>query len=61
MVKVYYDYIIIDCAPSLGLLTINALAAADEVIIPVMPRFLDVMGLESLLYTIARVKRNINT
>jgi len=60
MVKLFYDYIIIDCAPSLGLLTINALAAADEVIIPVIPRFLDAKGLELLLNSIARLQRNIN-
>ena len=46
-VKPFYDYIIVDCAPSLDLLTINALAAADSVIIPVVPRFLDAKGLWS--------------
>jgi chromosome partitioning protein len=48
MVKPFYDYIIIDCAPALDMLTINALAAADNVIIPVMPRFLDAKVLEFL-------------
>lgn len=59
-VKPIYDYVIIDCAPSLDLLTINALAAADSVIIPVVPRFLDAKGLELLLKTIAQVRKQIN-
>ena len=46
-VKPLYDYVIVDCAPSLDLLTINALAAADSVIIPVVPRYLDAKGLNS--------------
>jgi len=60
MVKPLYDYIIVDCAPSLDLLTINALAAADSIIIPVVPRFLDAKGLELLLKTIAQIRRQIN-
>lgn len=59
-VKMSYDYIIIDCAPSLDLLTINALAAADSVIIPLVPKFLDAKGLELLLKSIAQIKRQIN-
>jgi len=59
-VKSQYDYIIIDCLPSLGMLTINALAASDSVIIPVQPHFLSVKGLELLLKTIGKVKRQIN-
>ena len=55
-----YDYIIIDTCPSLGMLTINALAAADRVIIPVTPKYLDVKGLELLLKTVAKVNRQIN-
>lgn len=55
-----YDYIIIDCTPSLGMLTINALVAADEVIIPVQAHFLPAKGLEHLMRTIAKVKRQIN-
>ena len=55
-----YDYVIIDCAPSLDLLTVNALAAADSVIIPVVPRFLDAKGLELLLKSIAQIRRHIN-
>jgi len=60
MVKQQYDYIIVDCAPSLGLLTVNALAAADSIIIPVVPKFLDAKGLELLLKSIAQVQRQIN-
>jgi len=59
-VKSQYDYIIIDCLPSLGMLTINALAASDSVIIPVQPHFLSIKGLELLLKTIGKVKRQIN-
>ena len=59
-VKPFYDYTIINCAPSLDLLTINALAAADSIIIPVVPRFLDAKGLELLLKSIAQIRRQIN-
>jgi len=59
-VKPLYDYIVVDCAPSLDLLTINALAAADSVIIPVVPQFLDAKGLELLLKSIAQIRRQIN-
>lgn len=55
-----YDYIIVDCSPSLGMLTINALAAAQTVIIPVTPEYLSAKGLEILLRNILRVKRKIN-
>ena len=60
VVKHQYDYVIVDCAPSLDLLTINALAAASSVIIPVVPRFLDAKGLELLLKSIAQIRRHIN-
>jgi chromosome partitioning protein len=60
MVKPHYSHIIIDTSPSLGLLTLNALAAADQVIVPVVPKYLDVKGLELLLKTISQVKRQIN-
>jgi chromosome partitioning protein len=60
MVKARYDYIIVDCNPNLGLLTLNALAASDSIIIPVVPKYLDVKGTESLLKTIGKVKRQIN-
>jgi len=59
-VKHGYDYVIIDTAPSLDLLTVNALAAADTVIIPVCPKYLDALGLELLLKAIAQIKRQIN-
>ena len=59
-IKNDYDYIIIDCSPSLGMLTINALVAADSVLIPVTPEYLSAKGLEILLKNIMRVKRRIN-
>lgn len=59
-VKNSYDYVIIDTAPTLDLLTINALAAADSVIIPVCPKYLDALGLELLLKAVAQIKRQIN-
>lgn len=55
-----YDYIIIDTNPYLGLLTINALAACDSVVIPVSPQFWSATGLADLLQTISKVKRKIN-
>lgn len=55
-----YDYILIDCMPSLGMMTINALAAADTVLIPVQTAYLPVKGLEQLLTTIYKVKRQLN-
>lgn len=58
--KQEYDYILIDTNPYLGLLTINALAACDEVIIPVNPQLWAATGLTDLLQTIAKVKRKIN-
>ena len=55
-----YDHILLDCSPSLGMLTINALAAADRIIIPVQAQYLSIKGVEQLLGTVARVKQNIN-
>ena len=55
-----YDYILIDCMPSLGMMPINALVAADSVIIPSQPNFLSTKGLNLLMRSIARVKRQIN-
>ena len=55
-----YDYVLIDCMPSLGMMTINALAAADSVIIPVQAHYLPAKGMTQLLQTIARVRRQIN-
>lgn len=59
-VKPLYDFILLDTSPSLGMLTINALAAADSVLIPVQAEYLPAKGLELLLKTIARVRRQIN-
>nr|AGS52497.1 chromosome (plasmid) partitioning protein ParA / Sporulation initiation inhibitor protein Soj [uncultured bacterium contig00005] len=59
-VKGGYDYVIIDTAPSLDLLTVNALAAADSAIVPVCPKYLDALGLEQLLKAVAQIKRQIN-
>lgn len=59
-IKEEYDYVIIDCSPSLGMLTINALATCDSVIIPVTPQYLSAKGLELLLRNIIRVKKRIN-
>lgn len=58
--KKEYDYILIDCMPSLGMLTINALAAADSVIIPVQAHYLPLKGMTQLMKTIGRVQRQIN-
>ena len=55
-----YDYIIIDCSPSLGFITVNCLTAADSVMIPVQPEFFALEGLAKLLQTIRLVQNNIN-
>ena len=59
-VKGDYDYVLIDCMPSLGMMTINALTAADSVIIPTQPNFLSAKGMDLLFRSIARVRRAIN-
>ena len=59
-VKKNYDYVLIDCMPSLGMITINALAAADSVIIPTQPHYLSAKGLELLLRSVSKVRRQIN-
>ena len=59
-VRKNYDYILIDCMPSLGMMTINALVAADSVIIPSQPSFLSTKGLNLLLHSVSKVKRSIN-
>lgn len=58
--KQNYNYILIDCMPSLGMMTINALVAADSVIIPSQPNFLSTKGLNLLLRSISKIKRQIN-
>ncbi len=55
-----YQYILIDCMPSLGMLTINALAAADSVVIPVQAHYLPLKGMTQLVKTISKVQRQIN-
>ena len=59
-IKHKYDYVLIDCMPSLGMITVNALAAADSVIIPVQAHYLPAKGMTQLLQTIKRVQKNIN-
>ena len=60
MQREQYDYIIIDCMPSLGTMTINALVASDSVLIPVQAAYLPVKGLQQLIKTISMVKRRLN-
>ena len=55
-----YDFILLDCMPSLGMLTVNALAAADQALIPVQANYLSAKGLEQLLNTINKIRRQIN-
>lgn len=59
-VKGNYDFVLIDCMPSLGMLTINALICADSVLIPVQAAYLPVKGLQELIKTVMSVKRRIN-
>ena len=55
-----YDYVLVDTVPSLGMLTVNALAAADEVVITVNPQLLAMMGLQDFLRTVGKIKKRIN-
>ena len=59
-VKRDYDFVLLDCSPSLGMLTINAMAAADTLLIPVQTSYLPAKGLEQLLQTVNKVRRQIN-
>lgn len=59
-VKAGYDYVLLDCMPSLGMITLNALSAADSVIIPVQAQYLPAKGMTQLLHTISQVKKHIN-
>ena len=58
--KVNYDFIILDCPPTLGMITVNALAAADSLIVPVQPEFLSVVGMTQLFDTVAEIREDIN-
>lgn len=60
-IKESYDYVLIDCPPSLAMLTINALSAADEVLIPVQTQYLPAKGMTKLLRTVSKVQRKINS
>ena len=59
-VKKNYDYVLIDCMPSLGMITVNALTASDSVIIPVQAQYLPAKGMSQLLQTISRVRKHTN-
>ena len=59
-IKEKYDYILIDCMPSLGMITINALACSDKVIVPVQAEYLAAKGMGQLLKNIMRVRKNLN-
>jgi chromosome partitioning protein len=59
-VKDRYDYILIDCMPSLGMITVNALAAADKVIIPVQAQYLPAKGMTQLIKTVNQIRKQIN-
>lgn len=60
IVKDLYDYILIDCMPALGMITINALACADSILIPVQAAYLPIKGLQQLIQTIGKVRKQIN-
>jgi chromosome partitioning protein len=60
LVKHEYDFVLIDCPPSLGLMSINALTAANDAIIPVQPQYLSTKGMTQLIQTVNRVKRQVN-
>ena len=59
-VKQNYDFVLLDCMPSLGMITINALSAADSVIIPVQAQYLPAKGMTQLIQTINKVRKSIN-
>ena len=59
-VRMNYDYILIDCAPSLSVLTVNALVAADSVLIPTQPQYFSTAGLQMFYETISRIRKKLN-
>lgn len=59
-IKEQYDYILIDCMPSLGMITVNALACADSILIPVQASYFSMLGLQQLFRTIGKIKKGIN-
>jgi len=59
-IKPLYDWVLLDCSPTIDLLSMNALAAADSVIVPAAPKFLDAKGLELLLRSVAQIRKFIN-
>ena len=60
-IREFYDYILIDCMPSLGMITVNSLTASDSVLIPVQAAYLPVKGMEQLITTICRVQKHLNS
>lgn len=60
LIKHEYNYVLIDCMPSLGMITINALAAADSVIVPVQAQYLPAKGMTQLMKTIVKIRKQIN-
>ena len=58
--KAEYDFIVLDCPPTLGMMTVNALATADSLIVPVQPEFLSVVGMTQLFDTVAEIREDIN-
>ena len=59
-IRELYDYIIVDCPPALGMLTVNAMTAADTVLVPIQCEFYALDGLSQLLYTINLIQNNLN-